>query len=278
MLPSNFALYGVKPLAGTLAGLPADGEEAVSRIAINETAVRQFGYSSPDAAIGWIVPVPPDHGGPDIRAQIVAVVPDFALYSVETAIKPTIYLDRPRMSDNDGLVSIKLAGREIPETLAAIDGLWRATGNTSPIDRAFVSDHLEQLYRDLERNAQLFAIFAGIAAFLACLGLVGLSVASAERRTKEIGIRKALGARTDQILALLLFQLGKPVLWANLLAWPAAWWVMQSWLKGFAYHVRLQLWLFPAAGLLALVFALASVGGQSFLVARRKPIDALRYE
>jgi putative ABC transport system permease protein len=278
MLPSNFALYGISPIAGTLAGLPANGEETVSRIVINQAAVRWFGYPDPAAAVGQIVSVPADLSGPYSLAQVVAVVPDFGFYSVETAINPTFYLDRAHWPSRPGLVSIKLEDRERAATLAAIDRIWRSTGNSAPIERAFVSDHIERLYSDLERNTRLFAIFAGVATFLACLGLVGLSVSAAERRTKEIGIRKALGARTDQILTMLLFQLARPVLWANLLAWPITWWVMQGWLNGFAYHVELHLWLFPAAGLLALAFALASVGGQSFAVARQKPIHALRHE
>jgi putative ABC transport system permease protein len=278
MLPSNFALYGIAPIAGTLVGLPANGEETVSRIVINQAAVVWFGYPDPAAAVGQIIPVPGDVGSAYMLALVVAVVPDFAFYSVETAINPTIYLDRAHRPGAPGLVSIKLEDRERPATLAAIDRLWRATGHSAPIERAFVSDHIERLYDGLERNTRLFAIFAGVATFLACLGLVGLSVSVAEHRTKEIGIRKALGARTDQILTMLLFQLVRPVLWANLLAWPVAWWVMRGWLSGFAYHVELQLWLFPAAGLLALAFALASVGGQSFAVARQKPIHALRHE
>lgn len=278
MLPSNFALLGIAPVAGSLAALPADGEETVSKIVINEAASERFGYASPQAAIGQVVPVPSDSGGPEIRAEVVAVVPDFAFYSVESPIKPTLYLDRPLYPYGEGLVTIKLAGRRIPETLAAIDRLWRETGNAGPIDRAFVDEHIEDLYRELVRSTRLFAIFGGVAAFLACLGLVGLSLSAAERRTKEIGIRKALGARTGQVLGLLLWQLSRPVLWANLLAWPVAWWLMRAWLNGFAYHVPLHLWLFPAAGLIALAVALASVGGQTLLVARQKPARALRYE
>ncbi|WP_129792325.1 FtsX-like permease family protein [Sphingosinicella sp. CPCC 101087] len=278
MLPSNFALLHIAPVAGSLAALPADGEEIVSRIVINEAAAGRFGYASPREAIGQVLPVPRDRAGPDIRAEIVAVVPDFAFYSVESPIKPTLYLARPFHPGTEGLVTIRLAGREIPETLAAVDRLWRATGNPEPIDRAFVDEHLENLYRELVRSTRLFAIFAGVAAFLACLGLVALSISAAERRTKEIGIRKALGARTDQVLMLLLWQLGRPVLWANLLAWPVAWWAMREWLNGFAYHVPLRAWIFPAAGLVALGIALVCVGGQTWLVARQKPARALRYE
>jgi putative ABC transport system permease protein len=250
----------------------------VSRVAINEAAVRAFGFASPSAAIGQRIPVAGSRPGGAAGAQVVAVVPDFAFHSVETPVEPTVYL--PELPDawNGGLVSIKLAGRDVPETLSRIDALWRATGNAGPIERSFVSEHIERLYKSLERNAQLFAVFSGLAIFLACLGLVGLSLSAAQRRTKEIGIRKALGASTRQILALLLWQLSRPVLVANLVAWPVAWWLMRRWLNGFAERIELQPWLFPAAGLLALALALLSVGTFAYLVARQKPVHALRYE
>jgi putative ABC transport system permease protein len=277
-LPSIFALYDVRPLAGTLATLPPGGEEAVSRVVINEAAVRAFGFASPSAAIGQVLAIPASSPGDDTGAQVVAVVPDFAFHSVETAIEPTLYLPGTPAGWDSGLVSIKLAGRDVPETLSRIDRLWRATDNEGPIQRAFVSEHIEQLYRSLERNAQLFAVFSGLAIFLACLGLVGLSLSAAQRRTKEIGIRKALGASTGQILVLLLWQLSRPVLLANLIAWPVAWWLMRRWLNGFAERIPLQPWLFPAAGLIALALALLSVGTLAYLVARQKPVHALRYE
>ncbi|HEX8442200.1 MAG TPA: FtsX-like permease family protein [Allosphingosinicella sp.] len=278
-LPTIFALYGVRPVAGSLAALPREGQEAVPRVIINEAAVRAFGFASPSAAIGQALPysnsTSPDDNG---QSQVVAVVPDFAFHSVETPIEPTLYLPQPPGEFETGLVSIKLAGRHVPETLAQIDLLWRATGNQGQIERAFVSEHIERLYRSLERNAQLFAVFSGLAIFLACLGLVGLSLSAAQRRTKEIGIRKALGASTRQILALLLWQLSRPVLLANLIAWPIAWWLMRRWLNGFAERIPLQPWLFPAAGLIALALALTSVGTLAYLVARQKPVHALRYE
>ena len=277
-LPSVFALYGVKPVAGTLATLPPNGEEVVSRVVINEAAVRLFGFGSPSAAIGQALPIPGGAPVDSTGAQVVAVVPDFAFHSVEAPIDATLYLPQPHEGRGGGLVSIKLAGRDVPETLSHIDRLWRATGNEVPIERAFVSEHIEQLYRSLERNAQLFAVFSGLAIFLACLGLVGLSLTAAQRRTKEIGIRKALGASTRQILMLLLWQLSRPVLLANLIAWPIAWWLMRRWLNGFAERIPLQPWLFPAAGLIALALALLSVGTLAYLVARQKPVHALRYE
>jgi putative ABC transport system permease protein len=276
MLPSGFALYGVAPVAGTLP-VAQQREEQVTRIVLNETAVRLFGFQSNEAALGQALPMSPDEPGPDVMASIVAVVPDFALYSIETPIEPTIYLPRP-YGGGFGIVSLRLAGDRVPETLAAIDRLWAATGNEGPIERAFVSDHLEALYGGLERAGRLFGIFSGVAILLACLGLVGLSLAAAERRTKEIAIRKALGASTGQIVVLLLWQLSRPVLWANLVAWPLAWLALSRWLGGYAYHVPLELWLFPAAGLAALAVALASVALLAYAVARRRPVEALRHE
>jgi len=276
ILPSGFSLLGITPIAGSLSTLAPDGEKAFKGFVVNETLVRRFGLGSPQAAIGKLVPIssnPSDRGAP-----ILAVVPDFSLLSVETAIKPTIYFDQPTFQGTPGLVLIKLAGHDIPETVAAIDRLWRKTGQQQPIERQFLSDHIEGLYRDLERNARIFGLFSGVAALLSATGIAGMAIATAERRTKEIGIRKALGARTDQVLALLLARMSRPVLWANLIAWPCAWWLMRDWLNGFAYRVPLHLWIFPAAALVALAITLCSAGLQAWKVARRRPIEALRYE
>lgn len=276
ILPAGFALYGIAPVAGTLP--PAQqNEAAVTRIVVNEAAVRRFGFPSNEAALGQALPVPSDAPGEDLQARIFAVVPDFAFHSIETPVEPTIYLPRAP-GGGFGIVSVRLAGEQTPETLAAIDRLWTATGNEGPIERAFVSDHLDALYGGLERAGQLFGIFSAVAILLACLGLVGLSLAAAERRTKEIAIRKALGATTGQIVGLLLWQLARPVLWANLIAWPIAWLLLSRWLAGFAYHVPLKLWLFPAAGLAALAVALASVALLAWRVARRRPVEALRHD
>jgi putative ABC transport system permease protein len=274
ILPSGFSLFGITPIAGTLSTLPPEGEEVVRGVVVNETAVRRFGLGSASAAVGKTMRISSDLSIPGI--PIVAVVPDFSLLSVETAIKPAIYFDQPHFTG--GWVLIKLAGRDIPETLTAIDRLWRQTGQQQPIQRKFVSDHVEELYRDLERNTRIFALFSGVAALLSATGIAGMAIATAERRTKEIGIRKALGARTDQVLALLLARMSRPVLWANLIAWPCAWWLMRNWLNGFAYRVPLHLWLFPAAALVALAITLCSAGLQAWKVARRRPIEALRNE
>jgi putative ABC transport system permease protein len=208
------------------------------------------------------------------------VVPDFSFHALaDQPIAPAIYTSSPTpFGDADDLVSIRLKGQQIPETLAAIDRLWGTVNPGQMVNRFFLDAHMQELYLDMLRQAQLFAIFSAVAIFLACLGLLGLSIATAERRTKEIGVRKAMGADSGQIVMLLLWQFAQPVLWANVIAWPVAWWLMRRWLSGFAYHVDLHWWVFAAASLGALAIALLTVAGQAFLTARQKPVLALRYE
>jgi putative ABC transport system permease protein len=141
-----------------------------------------------------------------------------------------------------------------------------------------LDQRLQEVYLDITRQSQFFTAFSGIAIFIACLGLVGLAAFTAEQRTKEIGIRKAMGARTGDILGLLLWQFTKPVLWANVIAWPAAYFIMRRWLEGFAYHIDLSPWMFLAASATALAIAVLTVIGHALLVARAQPVTALRYE
>lgn len=280
-LPATYPLYGVPPIAGSLAGLPPQGEPQVRRIVLNEAAVKALKLGSPRDAVGK--PVPVTNFSPFTEGEqlgvVVAVVPNFQFTSAELAAKPTVYIDAPRrVGPNAGMVSIRLSGKQVPETLAAIDRVWRETGGQGPIHRRFLSDRMEELYRDLERGMQLFAIFAALAVLLAAAGMVGIAIATTDRRTKEIGIRKAMGASTGQVLWLLLRQLTRPALLANLVAWPVTWWAMQRWLSGYAYRIDMPLWLYPAAGGAAFVIAVASIVALAGIAARRAPIVALRYE
>jgi putative ABC transport system permease protein len=162
--------------------------------------------------------------------------------------------------------------------LQAIDNLWKRVGGGIAMQRYFVGQFMLRLYIDTIVQGATIIISAIIALSIACLGLFALSAYTAERRTKEIGVRKAMGATTFDIMRLLLWQFTQPVLWANLIAWPLAWLVMDRWLHGFAYHVDLPLWLFVAAAIAAVLIAWLTVGAHAFLVARAKPVSALRYE
>jgi len=280
---SAFGLYGLKLLGGTLGDADNSGASSAGDAShyvpnrpyiINESAMREIGFTSPQAAAGHFIRTRV-FGGPGVEEnQIVGVIPDFSLNSVERKIGPTAYVVDPRLFT---LVSVKLAGQNVPETLAAIDRLWSATAGAR-IERFFLDYYIQNLYLSIQREAQTFGLFSVVAVLLACLGLFGLSACVAERRTKEIGIRKAMGAGHADIARLLLWQFARPVLWANLIAWPAVGFIMNRWLHGFAYHVDLQPWLFVASSAMALVIALLTVGVHCWQAARARPVIALRYE
>ncbi len=134
------------------------------------------------------------------------------------------------------------------------------------------------MYANIVLQSSAIGLGAGVALVIAALGLFGLAAHATEQRTKEVGVRKAMGASTADIVRLLLWQFNQPVLWANVIAWPVAWWAMNRWLTGFAYHVDLPPWLFAASGGAALLIACATVLTHALLVARAKPVIALRYE
>jgi putative ABC transport system permease protein len=267
-------LFGVQPLAGRL--FTAADASARQRVLINESAMRRFGFASPALAVGKVVPDADTRADPQ---EIIGVVPDFAFYSIEREIGPTVYGNHGGPDDRFfDLIDVKLDGRHVPETLTSIQRLWKATGASEPLRSFFLDDYMQNLYLAVLRFAQAFALMAGIAVLLACLGLVGLSASTTDRRTKEIGIRKALGASTGAIVRLLIWQFTKPVLWAAVMAAPLSAWLMHRWLEGFAYHVELSAWPFLASAALAVGIAVLTVSAHSYAVARAKPIAALRYE
>jgi putative ABC transport system permease protein len=268
-------LLGLKPLAGRFFAHDRGDEPPIDKLSaantshciFNEAAVRRFGWPSVSAAIGKSLS--------SRCAAIIGVVPDFSLSSVEERINPTIYL--PEVSGLDRVL-VKLSGQNIPESLAAIDQLWQATSAGAPIKRYFLDEHLQGLYVGILREAQALNVFVGIALLLACLGLFALSASITAQRSKEIGIRKAMGAGANDIFGFLLSKFTIPVLWAALLAWPVAAYVMNRWLSRFAYRIDLEVWLFVLAAGGALLVAALTVTVHSYRVARTKPALVLRSE
>jgi putative ABC transport system permease protein len=278
-----FEAYGIQPLAGRSfdrrfgVDRVEPGTATESTIIVNQAAVRAFGFASPAAAVGQEVLMEPTDadGGQRQPRRIVGVVTDFPLRSIRIAIPPTVFLVAPKYAD---YLNIKLDGTDVPRTLDAIDAVARDLMPDEPVDRTFVDQRVEMLYLNVERQTQLFAILALIAILIACLGLFGLAAFTTERRTKEIGIRKAMGASTRDILKLLMWELAKPVLLANLIAWPLAYVVMERWLESFAYRVSLDPLLFLGAGLTALAVAGTTALYHALRAARSRPVLALRYE
>jgi putative ABC transport system permease protein len=270
-------LYGMRLLAGRQLS-EARGEDVVigktdpvnegHNVLINETAAKRFGYT-PQQAIGR--PLVLDKN----QLKIVGVLADAKINGARQAVRPGVFIyNKPGTT----FISVLLRPDTVPATLAFIDKTWRRFAPTAVIPREFISDDFARLYRADEKQGALLAVFVGLAIVIAGMGLFGLAAFTAGRRTREIGIRKVFGARVSDVLALLLWQFSIPVLLANLIAWPAAWYYLHGWLQGFVYRVSLSPFYFFVAGFGALLIAWATVLAHAFRVARTNPIHALRYE
>jgi putative ABC transport system permease protein len=286
-----FREFGTEPLAGRLFA-PDRAEDEVLRediasdsnpsIVINETGARALGYETPGAAVGhfarWsrvevIGKQPRIRDG--LSSEIVGVVPDFSIGSVRDAIEPTVYYIDPSLADD---LVLRLDGQAIGPTLQAVAALWAKRPVAIPLQGVFLNRYINDLYSDIRKQSTLFAAFSAVAVVIAALGLLGLAVFTTERRTREIGLRKVMGASRWDILRFLGWEFARPVLWANLIAWPVAYELMRRWLGGFAYHVAISPLDFVAASLLALVIAAGTIAGHAFVVARARPAEALRHE
>jgi putative ABC transport system permease protein len=237
-------------------------------IVVDETAARNFGFT-PQQAIGKTIVLDKSH------VHIVGVVANVKFLGAREPAMATMYVYDP---ESFGSVLIRLRPGTEPQTLAFIDRAWHEFAPTKAMNRWFMSDVVSRQYGNAERQGDLFGVFVVIAIFISCLGLFGLAAFTAGRRTREIGIRKVFGARTRDLVFLLLWQFSVPVLIANLIAWPVAWYYLHAWLQNFAYRIPLSPVYFVAAGLAALLIAWATILAHAVRVARANPIRALRYE
>jgi len=209
------------------------------------------------------------------RTKIIGVVKDFHALSLHQEIDP---VEMRLKLDWRWNVLVRIGTGDVRETIAFLETAWKAFVPNQPFVFTFLDDHLDRLYRAEQKLGRIFFAFAGIAIVVACLGLFGLAAFTAERRTKEIGIRKVMGASVSGIVMLLSKDFVKLVLIANVIAWPIAYWAMRDWLQNFAYRIDLGWSVFVLSGGLALVIALLTVGYQAWKAARANPVDALRYE
>jgi len=281
--PNFFLLYNIHLLSGrALSDSRAHdmwrGSSTEANVLINEAAAKRFGYS-PQTALGktFIEHEEDVTAGKiqKIRLSIVGVVSDFVYEGDHKAIVPTYYAYFP---GNFGAISVRVPAAGAPQALSAIDRIWHRFVPSIAIDRHFLDEDFEKQFLADEQQGRIFGIFVGIAILIAAMGLFGLAAFSAERRTREIGIRKAFGARTKDIILLLLWQFSVPVLIANLIAWPVAYFYLHHWLEGYAYRITLSPLYFIGAGAVALVIAWITVIAHAARVARANPIHALRYE
>ena len=245
-------------------------------VVLNAGAARQLGFSDPARAIG--VTLLADDGDVETvgrtPATVIGIVGDSRFRSIREPVAPTIFLyDRYQPS----WLLVRYSG-DPAAVRARVERVWKRIAPQVPFEAEFSDDIVRELYNGDETRGIVFAVFATLAILVACLGLFGLAAFAAERRTKEIGIRKVFGATVRDIVRLLAWQFSKPVVIANLIAWPVAWWVMRDWLNGFDARVALGPEPFVLAGLVALVIAIGTVAGHAIRVARANPIIALRYE
>ena len=244
-------------------------------VVINEYAARKLGFESPQDAVGKVVrgKLLSEQAGP-MNITILGVVGDTRFRSVRTPIEPMMF---HKVTTGPGWMIVRYRGD--PATVrSAVERQWKQNTNEVPFSAKFSEDVIGELYKKEDARAQSFGAFSALAVIIGCLGLFGLAAFTAERRTKEIGIRKVLGARTRDIVQLLVWQFSRPVIIANIIAWPVAWWMMRDWLNGFDERIPLTPIPFLVAATIALGIAVATVVGHAIKVARANPIHALRYE
>lgn len=233
---------------------------------LNETAIKQMGIKNPVgkpfAAMGT-------------KGTIIGVVKDFHYSSMKEKIAPSIFWYSPNIMNR---MYVKTTTRDAPKAIAAIERQFKQYNGQYPFSYAFLDEVFDSIYQNEQRQGTLFTDFAAIAIFISCLGLLGLAAYTAQVRTREIGIRKVLGATVSGIVGLLAKDFMKLVLIAILIATPVAWLAMQKWLEDFAYRINISLWVFVLAGFMAVLIAFATISFQSIKAALTNPVKSLRSE
>ena len=260
--------FGIEMAAGRpySRDFPADTAHS---LVINEAAAKLWGYPDPNAIIGkrfsqW-----------GKEGQVIGVVKDFNYLSLHRSVEPLALRFEPTSSR---FITLKVSTFALSETIAKLNQLWTELAPHRPFLYSFLDESFSRQYEADFRFRRLFTVFSGLALFIACLGLLGLATYTAPQRTKEIGVRKVLGASIPSIIRLLSFDFVKLVLVAVVIASPIAWWAMNKWLEDFAYHIDIQWWMFAVAGLAAVIIALLTVSWQAIRAAVANPVESLRDE
>jgi putative ABC transport system permease protein len=280
-----FEAYDVKPLAGRLFSedfgsdeikQDTDGKNAqlTASVILNESALRKFGFTSPEQAIGKTLNSANFEGQ---TLNIIGIVPDIYFRSIKFGVRPTAYtMNTNRLR----IASLTFSTNNVSALMEKVESIWKQTIPMQPINLQFLDEMMKAQYAEESMQTKMFSVFSLLAIGIACLGLYGLASFTTERRTREIGIRKVMGASVKDIVALLIWQFSKPVIIANLIAWPISIYTMLIWLESFSYRIDIW-WLGPICLLVGgslLLIAWATVGGNAAKVARANPIKALRQE
>ena len=240
-------------------------------VILNETAARTLGWRK--NALGHTISRT-DNQGSKTTYRIIGVVKDFHFKSMHERISPLVMV----LGHNSGTVIVKIKTKDISGLLASLKTQWNQLTADAPFTYSFLDERFNNTYISEQKIGRILGIFAGLTIFVACLGLFGLAMFTAEQRTKEIGVRKVLGASVGSIVGLLSKDFLKLVVIAIALASPVAWYAMNKWLQDFAYKIDISWWMFALAGLLAIGIALLTVSFQSVKAALTNPVKSLRSE
>ncbi|HEY4325514.1 MAG TPA: ABC transporter permease [Mucilaginibacter sp.] len=257
------AFFKMKLVAG------ADFTGAVSDTAhyiLNEAAVKEIGLKNP---VGKRFKLG------DINGKIIGVAKDFHFASMKEKIAPAVFCYTPKYFST---IYIRTTGRDAPKAIKAAGDQFKQYNGEYPFSYAFLDDIFNNLYQGEQTEGRLFNYFATIAIFISCLGLLGLAAYTAQVRTREIGVRKVLGASVSGIVGLLAKDFIKLVFIAILIAVPVAWYAMNGWLQAFAYRINISWWVFALAGLIAVIIAFITISFQSIKAALTNPVNSLRSE
>ncbi|MGB3778245.1 MAG: FtsX-like permease family protein, partial [Tunicatimonas sp.] len=272
------ATLGIKLLAGRDFREGFAGDTDGQSFIINETAARRLGWYVPEregAAIDDALNGRMKFFHGEELGRIVGVVQDFNVRSLHNPIEPTIII--PNTNGGDTFVA-RLRGENLPETIEQIRAQWADYDPNHPFEYEFLDESFAELYRADERQSSLISVLAGICLLISLLGILGLSAFTAEQRTKEIGVRKVLGASVPHIVYLLFKDMMLLVVVASLLAAPIAYFLIDRWLQAFAYRTDINALLFVLAGAAALLVAFVTMSFHSLKTARLNPVESLRYE
>lgn len=263
-----FDTYGIELAAGRFFSKSIPTDDTLAFI-INETAAREMGWKTNEEGIDQDFV----YGG--VNGKLVGIVKDFHFESLHQDYVPMSFFINANFFNN---LSVRFAGDNNQDALKHLEKTWRSFLPNRPFDFQFTSDRYSRLYDSEQKQGQLFSLFSGLAIFIACLGLFGLATFNTLQRVKEIGIRKVLGATVPNILMLLSREIVILILFANLIAWPTAWYLMDMWLDSFAFHIGMNPLVYLSAAIAAILLALLTVSTQTFRAAMTNPSNTLRYE
>ena len=264
--------FGIGLSAGRFFSSAILTDENQRRIVLNSAAARLLGGAG---IIGQKVFLASSRGE-QIEHEVIGIVEDFHFQPLHKPISPLAVSLIPQGHTN--VLCARIGAADIPETLDLIHRIYARFGEREGLNVTFLDESIEAMYERERLTKNLVRFFSVLSILIACFGLFGLTTHATERRTKEIGIRKVLGASVQSVICMLNKEFLRWVLWANVISWPLSYYLMNQWLRSFAYRTPFPLWSLPAVSAISIVIAMLTVGGQSYSVARKNPVDAIRHE